>query len=735
MKNASKSSDPPRLKWGGWRPWWDRVRTHRRKIAWGALGAVGVGVILFALAFLHYHRRASAFDLERLATVRKGSAVEDASGREIGRIFGENQKPVTLEEVPSHLLDALIATEDKRFYEHSGLDLRAVVRAALANIKAGGIDEGGSTITQQLSRQAFGLSGRTFDRKFTEAFIARRVEGRFTKEEILERYLNRIYLGDGYYGMGAAARGYFGKDVGALEPAESALLVGIIKAPNSFSPRKAPELAERARNLTLHRMVELGMITEAEREARRSEPVETVAQEAAERPSYLIAAVREEARSLVPGIETQSGLTVVTSANVTLQDALTREIPEHLASVEERFGNGGDAPLQAAVVVIGNETGDVLASVGGRDFLVTQFDRAWSARRPAGTAFAPWVFAAAFQSRAVAPFDGVLDVPLDNEGAMVGGTAGILGEWGAESAVNTFEGQVSAAYALLRTKNAATVRVGTEAGIPVVQALATAVGINSELRNYPSLFLGASEVGVAEMASASTVFPRGGVAPASPHLITRIYGPGGDPVYERPASGDKRVLEGEVAEQMVEILNARLRLPHALGVVDAHGLEPAAVAGFGGTAHGFTDAWFVGFDRNLTCAVWVGYDESRSVGELAFSREVAMPLWAKTMRLASGGGRGAGALVDASGADDLCVRSGRRTTDACLADGMVAVGGAALTGDASADPGEDCEMCDRPDGEEPAVKILAQESRPAQVGVKPDDPVVVGGEAVKSFFW
>ena len=340
-----------------------RLPTWLRRIGGACTVLLLLGLIALGIVWHHYASIAATYDMAALTRGQNETLIMDAKGEPIGSASEIERELVTLQDVPISLVQAIIATEDARFFSHPGFDFIGLSRAALKNFNSRGIRQGGSTITQQLARNAFGLQGRSYERKLTEVFLAMRIEREFKKEQILTHYLNRIYLGTGCSGVGAAARCYFGKDVRDLTLVESATLAAIIKAPVSFSPITQPALARQKRDLTLQRMVETGSITADEATTAKAQPVVTRHDKARVRTGYMLAAARTEFQrlGLKPGTPPEMTMTLRLSWQHKL-DALMRQ---HLDALSKE-----DKALQGAVIVLDNRSGSILAMQGGRDFTV-----------------------------------------------------------------------------------------------------------------------------------------------------------------------------------------------------------------------------------------------------------------------------------------------------------------------------------------------------------------------------
>lgn len=605
-------------------------------------------IVLFLLALcvpavlviaLQYKERAEKYDLDTVGLVEGGSIAVDVTGKEIGQVTLRDRRKISLDGVPQHLIDALVATEDSRFFEHDGVDFKGIARAALANLKAGGISQGGSTITQQLARHSFDIGGRTFDRKFLEIFIAKRIEERFTKEEILTHYLNRIYLGSGYWGVEAAANGYFGKDAKDLTLPEAATLCAIIKSPTRFSPFRNPDKAEAARNRTLERMQVLGMISEKEYDEFASTDLEASKERAKEeRPNYLLAAIRREALDVLGQYTDLEGLTIHTSVNLEQQRAVKDLLDRNLRRIESINGfahasrqsmvaKGSDSSdyLQGACLVFDRITGDVEVAVGGRDFADSQFDRVWQAKRKPGTAITPLLYASLLDAGQLRLSTKLLDAPMDNRKVMIGGKEGMLGEWGAERGENDFEGEITALYAMVANKNGATVRAAQPFGVESFSEKLADFGITSETTGYPNTFLGESAVRFHEFVRAYSVFPNGGSLSPELRLVAKIEDKEGNIIYT--ASGTElspQVVSAETAEKMNRVLT---RVPEVLPVRAGVGNLAGKVAGRNGMSHGQEDAWFVGYNDQYVWGVWIGFDKPKPIAESVFSVDTALPLW------------------------------------------------------------------------------------------------------------
>jgi penicillin-binding protein 1A len=603
--------------------------------------------------------QARGFDLNKLEQMESASVILDRNDKIFGQIYVENRETVPYDQLPRDLINAVVAVEDAKFYQHGGYDLLGIVRAALKNLTAGHVRQGASTITQQLARNSFALKEKTFSRKLLEIFLARRIEEQFGKQKIMELYLNRIYFGGGLYGAEAAARGYFGKSAREMSLAECATLAGLVKSPNRLSPWTDRAASSEARNYVLERMRDLDFISRERCASARAEKIVTGSRQNAQGQTYAVDYIRQQVIAAVGWDRAMNeGFRIHTTIDVDLQkvaeDSLRANLErveqhpdyshqtyaEYAATFRKAKANGTmsdqSAPeyLQGAVIGLDNETGDIMVLVGGRDFEHNQYDRALQAKRPAGTAMLPFVYVTAFE-KGMFPGSLVEDSPLDNRAVMIGGTTGILGEWGPESVENRYEGAMTARQALAKSKNGATVRIGMNAGVDSVLQLCSAAGIRSPLRPYPATFLGSSEVTLAELALGYTIFPNGGWRPNAPHILDRIEEKDGTVVWDAKHDRTRKtVVNPETAYEVHSCLVDALQSGTGKTAYTQFGLKKMPVAGKTGTAYDFTDALFAGYDSNFTCAVWTGFDKPQKIYRGAFGRDLALPVWVDIMNAA-----------------------------------------------------------------------------------------------------
>ena len=545
---------------------------------------------------------------------------------------GEDYRPVKLAEAPKALIDAVLAAEDHRFFERGALDVRAIIRAAWANLVSGKVTQGGSTITQQLVKNRLLTHERTIARKLEEAWLAILVASGYSKAQILEAYLNEIYLGQrgslAIRGVGAAARAYFSKEPHQLTPGEAAVLAGMVRAPNTFSPVLNPDRARARRDVVLARMHELRMLDAAAYERARGEPLRPLARPwPGSTAPYFADYVRQELeeRSL-------QGARIDTTLDLTLQRFAENAVARGLDQLESSFPRlrRGDprARLQVALVAIDPATGEIRAFVGGRDYQASQFNRATLAQRQAGSAFKPFVYLAALHPRdGPPPFTAasmVDDAPLT--------ITTDAGPWSPRNYDGRYEGRVSVRRALEHSLNGATVRISQTVGLPVIIETARAAGLDGSLAPVPALALGAFEVTPLELASAYLSFANGGVRPGAVRGVRAAYRAGGTRVLAVEDTTPVSVMSSAEAYLMTSLLEGVIRSGTA-STARGRGM-PGEVAGKTGTTNEGRDAWFVGYSSRLLAVVWVGFDEGKAHG--LSGAQAALPIWADFMRQALG---------------------------------------------------------------------------------------------------
>ena len=543
---------------------------------------------------------------------------------------GEDYRPIKLAETSKVLIDAVIAIEDHRFFDHGALDLRSLARAVWVNARAGKVTEGGSTITQQLIKNRLLTPDRTMARKLREAWLATLVEWRYSKSQILEAYLNEIYLGQrgslAIRGMGAASRAYFAKEVHQLTPGEAALLAGMVRAPNTYSPVLNPERARQRRDVVLGRMRELKTLDAAAYERARKEPVRALARPRPGQPApYFTDHARQEVEERFG-----SGTRIVTTLDLTLQRFAENAVAGGLDQLESRYPklrrSDPRARLQAALIALDPATGEIRAFVGGRDYQVSQFDRVTLARRQPGSAFKPFVYLAAIRPRDGAlPFTAatmVEDAPI---------TVNVDGKpWSPRNYEDRYEGRVSVRRALEQSLNGATVRIAQVVGAPAIAETAKAFGLVQKAAPIPSLALGALEVTPIDLAAAYTPFAGGGLRPGAIRSVRAVYQADGSPSTAPDDAAPSVVIAPAEAYLMTSLLQGVIRSGTAGA---ARSLAASGeIAGKTGTTNEGRDAWFVGYSSRLVAAVWVGFDDGAPHG--LSGAAAALPIWTQFMKQA-----------------------------------------------------------------------------------------------------
>jgi 1A family penicillin-binding protein len=553
----------------------------------------------------------------------EGSQVLDRSGRRIGRLSHVRRVNISLDQVPKPLRAAFIATEDRRFYYHSGVDWRSAARAVVRNVSDVSFREGFSTITMQVVRNAFlpHLAGeRSLRRKLIELELARRLESTLTKQQILEMYLNVIYLGNGTYGVEAASRDLFGKSVRRLSLAEAATLAGLAKGPSVYAPRRHPDRARARRNLVLSLMQREGYVTPDQAARAQAEPLRLAPAEwrPPQERSFALDPVRAVVDSVLGSAAATAGdLLVYSTLDIEAQRAAERAVRVQAAAIQRSSRiRPGASGLEGALIALDPRTGAIRALVGGRWSTARGFNRALEARRQPGSAFKPFVYAAALAA-GYTPATVLDDSPIEVD------DAGRV--WRPENFGGEYGGPLTLRRALMRSANAATVRLSQAIGEGRVAALAHRSGIQSRMNAVPALALGALEVTPLELVTAYAPFANGGVR-VQPYLVSRIEAGDGTVLWRAPAPEAEPVLDRGEAFQMTSMLRSVIdqgtgRVLREMGV-------RGPVAGKTGTTNNGADVWFIGYTPTLVAGVWFGYDSPRAIAPNASGGRLAAPAWA-----------------------------------------------------------------------------------------------------------
>jgi len=459
------------------------------KITLGAaVAAAALGVFIF------YGAWAASFDMKKVGEMPERNTVFDVDGKIYSRLAGANRLKVSLNEISPLFIDALLAREDARFYQHPGVDWRGILRALVRDMLSGSAKEGASSITQQLARNSLPLGGRTLSRKLLEAMVALRIEQQFTKQQILELYINRIYFGAGCYGVETASQAYFGKNASKLNLSEAALLAGVIRSPNRFSPLKNPEGAAQQRDAVLDRMVEVKKISAADASQAKLAKVNPHPRRLLQiQENYAMDAVQRDLNLLLTQDQIDNGgMFIYTTLDPPVQDAAQQALETQLGKIERQSNfnhprkanyqppeNGEDSAmpyLEGAVVAIDNASGGIRALVGGRDYAQSKFNRALPpANRPVGSAFKPFVYTVAF-SEGLLPGAAISDDPLQP------GEVDGAGNWSPGNSDGTYVGIQPCSYGLIHSRNTMSVRVGQFAGLDAVQKIATTLNLSDKMQ-------------------------------------------------------------------------------------------------------------------------------------------------------------------------------------------------------------------------------------------------------------
>jgi penicillin-binding protein 1A len=612
------------------------MRTAQRILPYFS-ASFAAAALMFCLGSLHSFAT-GLNDVTRalkIDSAPEASLVYDRHHNVVFSFASEDRTNVKLEQVSSAMISAVLAAEDRHFYKHAGINVFALARAAWVDLKARAVKQGGSTITQQLVRLVALTRDRSFERKTKEALLALRLERRFEKKDILEAYLNRIYLGDGHYGVEAAARGYFGKPASQLTIPQGALLAGLIPCPSGCSPRVSPKLAKMRRDVVLDTMRETGAITEEAYKKAIAAPIVLAGERHdsyapahfeshATAPGdacalYFMEAVRRQVMQQFGADDVlKGGLRIYTTIDMDLQRKAEEVIKKRLDQLDK---NG---QIQGALVALDPQTGEVLAMVGGRDFHKSPFNRAIQAKRQPGSAFKPLLFAAAIE-QGYTPSSLItgLDTPINTPQGM----------WlpsGEHEAVS-----YTLRRALTVSSNRAAVRLMQLVGISTTQNYARRLGINSPLPPVPSLALGTAEVTLLDLTTAYGAFANNGII--APHtLITRIEDHDGQILWESGQHNQpyRAVRPGTaflMSSMMADVMNRGTGT-----TVRAEGFKLPS-AGKTGTTDDYADAWFVGYTPHLVTGVWFGFDEKKKIMNRGFASTVAAPAWARFMMSATEG--------------------------------------------------------------------------------------------------
>jgi len=572
------------------------------------------------------------------------NTVFDVDGKIYSRLAGANRLKVSLSEVSPLFVTAVLAREDVRFYEHKGIDWKGILRALVHDILSGSAKEGASSITQQLARNSLPLGGRTLSRKLLEAMVAVRIERQFTKQQILELYLNRIYFGTGCYGVETASQAYFGKSASQLSLPEAALLAGLIRSPNRYSPLKNPQGAAIQRNVVLDRMVALKKLSAAEAEQAKSVQITAHPKRLPFiQENYAMDAVQRDLNQLLTQDQIDNGgLFIYTTLDAAVQDAAQRALETQLTKIEHQSnfhhplkanyqppesaeGDSSMPYLEGAVVAIDNASGGIRALVGGRDYSQSKFNRALTpANRQVGSAFKPFVYTLAF-AHGLLPGAAISDGPIqpgEIEGA---------GNWSPGNSDGKYGGIEPCSYGLIHSRNTMSVRVGQFAGLDAVQKVATTLSLAQNVPHGPAIYIGSFETNLKDLTAAYSIFPNVGVRKQA-YIIERIDNQQRHPIY-RAAHISVPALDPSAAWMTSQLMEEVLTGGTAASARSLGFTLPAA--GKTGTTNDYKDAWFLGYTTTLTCGVWVGFDQPATIVSRGYGAALALPVWTQVMNKAA----------------------------------------------------------------------------------------------------
>ena len=629
---------------------WGTERRRGVKITLLVCSAVALFYAIVLGAWFRACRADACPSTENLGTLplRQTSTILAADGTVLADVGAERRTFIPLDEMAPVLKQAFLATEDRRFYRHHGVDYVRVIGAFGRNLANGSLREGGSTITMQLARNLWpdDIDGRnrTMSRKLREIQVAMRIEERYSKDRILELYLNQIPLGGQVFGVEPASRAFFGKSASQLNVAEAALLAALPKGPTSYNPRKFPERALARRNLVIDLLESEGHLTSKEAAGWKTQPLRLLPPRTDAAPApYFVEYVRQVVARRFGDQLQFGGLKVYTTLDRSIQRAAEAALVAQLDAIERgRFGryprasyrtymrdrpdgaNPGASPyLQGMVIVQEVRTGRILAMVGGRDFASSNFNRATQSRRQAGSAFKPFVYSAAV--RMGDPLSRLIDdEPITIQATRVGEP-----DWSPNNSDYAYQGAISLREALYRSRNTATVRLGMDIGLSAVIHEAKRFGITTPLPHYPSIILGTAEVQPMELISAYSAFPNGGER-TTPNVILRVEDADGRILWE-PAIQRTRVMDPAQAWVMTNALRDVVRRGTAYSAVTAAGF-PYPSAGKTGTSDDYADNWYIGFTSDVVTGVWIGMDRRQPILAGAQGGKLAAPIWTDVMR-------------------------------------------------------------------------------------------------------
>lgn len=693
--------------------WWKRflIRTTIIMLILTAAGAI-CAYAGFKIFTAKYEKWAEKFNLEDINNLDHPCIIYDRNGKEIGRIYDENRSYVTYDKIAPSMIDALVAQEDKTFWTHKGYDPVGILRAAKEALAAGGAaNQGASTITQQLARNAYDLEqrvqamgGSRYERKMVEIFLAMRIEEKYSKRQIMEFYLNRIYFGCGYYGIRSASLGYFGKEPADLTVREAASIAALIKNPENYNPIRNHALNKKWRNDVIDRMQRSDYLTLEEAERLKRTDLVLNSQPIRRQTSHLHSLIQQQAISIFKDpargeeIIKSAGIKIYTTIDKDMQDAAMASLETKLKEIEsrsdyshKRFSDPvpADQPavhnyLDGAVYAVENKTGATLVYVAGRSFERANYDFIESGRRPMGTSLLPFLYMCAFDN-GYTPCSRLVDDALDNRLAGIGGTEGILGEWGLETAKGRYRDSVTIRQALAESKISSAARLGIALSSnpnvgckPFINTLIK-VGITPPMRNpgsteacpqyYPRVYLGTEPMSLKQMVMAYTVFPNCGRRAIAPYIITKITDSNGTILWERKDNLKGEMLAGATPCSAFRIHSILKDAMSSGSAVRVRTFMPDSFKGAvkTGTNYDFADTTLFAYDSSITCGVWVGFlNEHTAIYPTAFASDICSPIMGSVFHAANGRYPNEEIMPPPdTEAVEICRASGMRATDHC----------------------------------------------------------------------
>lgn len=538
------------------------------------------------------------------------------------RFYIEKRFPVSIEKIPKNLINALVTIEDNKFFTHSGINLKAIARAIIHDLKAGKFKQGASTLTQQLAKTLFLTPEKSIVRKIKEAILTLQIERRYTKNEILELYLNLIYLGSGAYGVEAACQTYFEKSVSDITLCEAALIAGLPKAPSVYSPINNPDLAKKRRNLVLKQMLAAKIITLPEYNFSKTQEIILVSQKTKKSDAgYFIEHIKTILKKQFDLQKVYSkGLNIYTTLNLDLQMAANKSVSKHMASLETRMKKQGLNPekTECALIAIDIKTGGILSMVGGKDFKKSVFNRAVQAKRQPGSAFKPFVYATAI-TLGFSQNDKLLDAPLSYR-------LNDTKTWQVNNFSKTYLGEITFRKALALSKNTPVVRLMEMIGISKVIEFTKNAGVSSQLHHNLSLALGTSEVSLIELTASYIPFANMGIK-VPPFSIIKITDSDSRIIFQTTV-----MKQSVMSRQNAAIMADMLKSVILEGTGKKACIIQKDIAGKTGTTDNYKDALFIGFSPDIAVGVWVGNDDPTPLGRYETGARAALPIWIDYMK-------------------------------------------------------------------------------------------------------